>query len=319
MKTVVDLVRSLKSYFLGKDILIESSIAPVESDPSDSSRAYSIGDQLYVNNVLYEATASIAIHDALVEGTNIQTADSISEQLKNIPDMIGATSSANGVHGLVPQPLIADKDKFLKGDGTWGDASSSISTLTDVNLTTLANKDVLRYNSTSQKWENDQLNDKADKTDLTSIIATGATNTTGAPITKGTYFYKDGIECRAIADIATNATFTLNTNYVTVSQGGLNDVKSEAVNEAIAQIKSYTYSLTAKAISAGAIGTWTINAPAGATRIIAITINVISPTTWGNAVPMVLSGLSISGTSAELTVRAYASDTFTPKITMVYI
>lgn len=36
----------------------------------------------------------------------------------------GATSSANGVAGLVPQPLIADKDKFLKGDGTWGEASN---------------------------------------------------------------------------------------------------------------------------------------------------------------------------------------------------
>ena len=33
--------------------------------------------------------------------------------------LIGATASADGVAGLVPAPLIADKDKFLKGDGTW--------------------------------------------------------------------------------------------------------------------------------------------------------------------------------------------------------
>ena len=33
----------------------------------------------------------------------------------------GATAQANGVAGLVPAPLIADKDKFLKGDGTWAD------------------------------------------------------------------------------------------------------------------------------------------------------------------------------------------------------
>ena len=31
----------------------------------------------------------------------------------------GATAQANGVAGIVPAPLIADKDKFLKGDGTW--------------------------------------------------------------------------------------------------------------------------------------------------------------------------------------------------------
>lgn len=33
--------------------------------------------------------------------------------------MTGATSSADGVAGYAPRPLIADKDKFLKGDGTW--------------------------------------------------------------------------------------------------------------------------------------------------------------------------------------------------------
>lgn len=38
--------------------------------------------------------------------------------------MQGATSTTDGVSGLVPQPLIADKDKVLKGDGTWGDAAT---------------------------------------------------------------------------------------------------------------------------------------------------------------------------------------------------
>lgn len=40
-----------------------------------------------------------------------------------IPTFTGAISSANGSKGLVPAPLIADKDKFLKGDGTWGNVS----------------------------------------------------------------------------------------------------------------------------------------------------------------------------------------------------
>jgi hypothetical protein len=31
----------------------------------------------------------------------------------------GATAQLDGSAGLVPQPLIADKDKYLKGDGTW--------------------------------------------------------------------------------------------------------------------------------------------------------------------------------------------------------
>lgn len=38
--------------------------------------------------------------------------------------MTGATSSADGAAGYAPKPLVADKDKFLKGDGTWADPSS---------------------------------------------------------------------------------------------------------------------------------------------------------------------------------------------------
>ena len=41
-------------------------------------------------------------------------------------DFTGATSQANGGHGLVPAPLIADKDKFLKGDGTWANVPSDL-------------------------------------------------------------------------------------------------------------------------------------------------------------------------------------------------
>lgn len=114
MKTVVDLVTSLKNYLVGK-----SSVAPVEADPTDSSAAYSIGDQFYISNVLYEATASISQHDALVVGTNIKLADDLTTQIKSITDMTGATYNANGTHGLVPQPLIADRNKALFGDATW--------------------------------------------------------------------------------------------------------------------------------------------------------------------------------------------------------
>lgn len=34
--------------------------------------------------------------------------------------MTGATPSANGKKGLVPQPLAGDNTKFLRGDATWG-------------------------------------------------------------------------------------------------------------------------------------------------------------------------------------------------------
>lgn len=144
MKTIVDLVTSLKNYLVGK-----SSVAPVEADPTDSSAAYSIGDQFYISNVLYEATASISQHDALVVGTNIKLADDLTTQIKSITDMTGATSIANGVHGLVPQPLIADRNKALFGDATWKEISTDyvglygteeIQAATDLNtMTTVGN------------------------------------------------------------------------------------------------------------------------------------------------------------------------------------
>ena len=37
--------------------------------------------------------------------------------------MTGATENANGVAGLVPAPTSADAGKFLRGDGTWGNAA----------------------------------------------------------------------------------------------------------------------------------------------------------------------------------------------------
>lgn len=39
--------------------------------------------------------------------------------------MTGATNSDDGSAGYAPKPLIADKDKFLKGDGTWSPISGS--------------------------------------------------------------------------------------------------------------------------------------------------------------------------------------------------
>jgi hypothetical protein len=47
------------------------------------------------------------------------------------PEMIGATSEVDGQSGIVPKPTISDKDKFLKGDGTWGEAGGG----TEVSIT----------------------------------------------------------------------------------------------------------------------------------------------------------------------------------------
>ena len=57
------------------------------------------------------------------------------------------------------------------------------------------------------------------KKDSASLALYGSTNTSGSTITSGTFFYLNGNLVKALANIAANASFTLNTNYKVVSIG----------------------------------------------------------------------------------------------------
>lgn len=60
---------------------------------------------------------------------------------------------------------------------------------------------------------------RADFRSVSSTQATGSTNKTGSTITAGTFFYLNGQFCKALTNIAVNATFTLNTNFKVDSVG----------------------------------------------------------------------------------------------------
>lgn len=59
--------------------------------------------------------ASTAVQDVKIGNTSLKDGSNVA----TIPDMTGATESAAGSSGLVPAPAVSEKDKFLKGDGTW--------------------------------------------------------------------------------------------------------------------------------------------------------------------------------------------------------
>ena len=59
----------------------------------------------------------------------------------------------------------------------------------------------------------------SDAADISGLVLSGTTNTTGQSIAAGTYFYLNGDLVKAIAAIANGATFTLNTNYEIVTVG----------------------------------------------------------------------------------------------------
>lgn len=61
----------------------DNMIAPTETNASSSSAAYAVGDQLILNNILYDVIAAIQIGDALITGTggNIEAASNLTDQL----------------------------------------------------------------------------------------------------------------------------------------------------------------------------------------------------------------------------------------------
>ena len=110
-------------------------------------------------NITIDANNEISATDTTyTAGTNVQINNGvISATDTTYSAFTGATSGADGSSGLVPQPLIADKDKFLKGDGTWDTiqpGASALDDLTNVDITSPTNGQVLKYDSTNQEWVN---------------------------------------------------------------------------------------------------------------------------------------------------------------------
>lgn len=110
-------------------------------------------------NVTIDANNEISATDTTyTAGTNVQINNGVISATDTTYSAFGgATAGADGSSGLVPQPLIADKDKFLKGDGTWDTiqpGASALDDLTNVDITSPTNGQVLKYDSTNQEWVN---------------------------------------------------------------------------------------------------------------------------------------------------------------------
>lgn len=120
MKTIVDLTEELKKYTLEKDTAakqaVEANIAPVEADASSASRAYVVGEQLFLNDVLYDVTSPISVGDAIVVNTNITAANKLSADIKSkIDDLYSKNQTLtnnvnvlaeNGAVNLAPNNMV---------------------------------------------------------------------------------------------------------------------------------------------------------------------------------------------------------------------
>lgn len=66
--------------------MAERIIAPLEVSPSEN--AYSVGEQLIFNDVLYKAKTAIAVGDALVVDTNIELAPKVTSQIQTLSNNV---------------------------------------------------------------------------------------------------------------------------------------------------------------------------------------------------------------------------------------
>lgn len=101
MKNIVQFTQAIHDYFLGKDTAakqaVEANIAPVETDATSASKGYVVGEQLILNDVLYDVTATITAGDALTVGTNISPADDVASQIADVvSDMAILQTAVNG-------------------------------------------------------------------------------------------------------------------------------------------------------------------------------------------------------------------------------
>lgn len=88
---------------------------------SNGAKLESIRDILDVNVPDKIDDGSILIYDAEDQQWDVTN---LNEYLINyIGDMVGATATRNGEAGLVPAPKKEDRNRFLKGDGTWADVA----------------------------------------------------------------------------------------------------------------------------------------------------------------------------------------------------
>lgn len=98
-----------------------------KGDQSDQWIPLTVGSCVHLTDYKNDPNVTGAITNA-VDAVNENEYDDLNTalmKLENRPNFVGATSLEDGERGLVPAPLKADAEKFLKGDGTWSTVEGS--------------------------------------------------------------------------------------------------------------------------------------------------------------------------------------------------
>ena len=133
--------------------VFENNIAPVETDETDASRAYQVGEQLILDSILYDVIAPISEHDVITttgSGANIAPADPISSQFEALTNQVGNLTDyvrETGVKNILP--LTLDEIKKANPTVSW---SGNIGTTAGIAFTVVTENEVvtgIKANGTS--------------------------------------------------------------------------------------------------------------------------------------------------------------------------
>lgn len=180
----------------------DNMIAPTEANASSSSAPYSVGDQLILNNILYDVIAAIQIGDALTTGTggNIAAADTLTDQLN-------AKANSSDLAAVATSGVYSD----LSGTPTLGTAAAKDST----NAVTSGSTDLVESGAVYTEIQ-------TLTNEISNTVAYINTNSTTASknYAKDELFILDGVLRKALVNITAGNTLTINSNYETVGNIG---------------------------------------------------------------------------------------------------
>lgn len=138
MKTINDYAELVKEKHA-----LNKTIAPVETNETDASRAYAVGEQLIFNGTLYDVIAPISQHDVITttgSGANIAPAGSISAKIQTLTNNVGVLIDNGAVNKLpnnattqtitgIQITVNADKSMTIGGSGN----SATVDIFNDAN------------------------------------------------------------------------------------------------------------------------------------------------------------------------------------------
>lgn len=110
INSVKNQIQSAEAQAAAQNKSTQEMIAPVEEDETDASRAYEIGEQLILDDILYDVTAPIEAGDALSTsgaGANISAADNIEAQIKATKSQIQTAAAQAAAQNKNTQEMIA--------------------------------------------------------------------------------------------------------------------------------------------------------------------------------------------------------------------